>query len=124
MFVTLNRKPIRVTMLIVHAACIGLVGGNGFIYLRIVLRKTEVIFFCLKPSFGDSGAMLGAKGFWKMPRIMLGQWVESSMPGEIFPRVQSHLLKVRIDLDLLGIQCQEFSFLINAICKLNSCNSL
>lgn len=88
MFVTLNRKPIHVTVLIVHAACIGLVGGNGFIYLRIVLRKTEVIFFfCLKPSFGDSGAELGAKGFWKMPRVMLGQRVESFMLGEIFPRV-------------------------------------
>lgn len=55
---------------------------------------------------------------------MLGQQVESSVLGEIFPRVQSHLLKVRIDLDLLGIQCQEFSFLMNAICKLNSCTSL
>lgn len=34
-------------MLIVHVVCIGLVGGNGFIYLRIVLRKTGDFFSVL-----------------------------------------------------------------------------
>lgn len=52
---------------------------------------------------------------------MLGQWVESSMLDDIFPRVQSDLFKVRIDLDVLGSQCQVFSFLMSPICKLNSC---